>query len=80
MRDRKTINFTQGSIAKAILQFAVPIIAGELLQNLYNSVDSLVVGNFVGSTALAATGVCSTLTQLLVGFFTGMSKLLAMWA
>ena len=73
MRDRKTINFTQGSIAKAILQFAVPIIAGELLQNLYNSVDSLVVGNFVGSTALAATGVCSTLTQLLVGFFTGMS-------
>ena len=73
MADRKSINFTQGSITRAILMFALPIIAGELLQNLYNSVDSLVVGNFVGPTALAAIGVCGTLTQLLVGFFVGMS-------
>ncbi len=73
MSTRRSINFTEGSIAKALLLFALPVIAGELLQNLYNSVDTLVVGNFVGPTALAATGVCGTLTQLLVGFFNGMS-------
>lgn len=73
MEKRRDINFTQGSIVKALLLFALPIIGGELLQNLYNSVDTLVVGNFVGATALAAIGVSATLTQLLVGFFNGMS-------
>lgn len=73
MEKRRDINFTQGNIVRSILLFALPIIGGELLQNLYNSVDSLVVGNFVGAAALAAIGVCGTLTQLLVGFFVGMS-------
>ena len=73
MEKRRDISFTQGSIIRSILLFSLPIIAGELLQNLYNSVDSLVVGNFVGPAALAAIGVCGTLTQLLVGFFVGMS-------
>ena len=73
MNKRRDISFTQGNIITSILLFSLPIIAGELLQNLYNSVDSLVVGNFVGPAALAAIGVCGTLTQLLVGFFVGMS-------
>lgn len=73
MEKRRDINFTEGNIVRAILLFALPIIGGELLQNLYNSVDTLVVGNFVGATALAAIGVSATLTQLLVGFFNGMS-------
>lgn len=73
MVNRRDINFTEGNIAKQLLAFAVPIITGEILQNLYNSVDSLVVGNYVGATALAAIGVCTTLTQLIIGFFNGMS-------
>lgn len=67
------VDFTQGPITSQILVFSIPIVLGELFQNLYNSVDSLVVGNFVGSNALAAVSVCDTLSNLLVGFFTGMS-------
>ena len=70
---RDDINFTEGPILRSLVLFALPIFAGEILQNLYNSVDSLVVGNFVGEAALAAVGVCSTLSNLLVGFFNGMS-------
>jgi len=70
---RHNIDFTRGNITSEIIQFAVPIALGELLQNLYNSVDSLVVGNFVGDDALAAVSVCGTLSHLLIGFFTGVS-------
>lgn len=70
---RASVNFTTGRILPAIVRFALPVLAGELLQNLYNSVDSLVVGNFVSATALAAVGVCNTLSNLLIGFFNGMS-------
>lgn len=70
---RGNIDFTQGGITSQLILFSIPIILGELFQNLYNSVDSLVAGNFVGSHALAAVSVCSTLSNLLVGFFTGMS-------
>lgn len=73
MNRKREINFTEGNIVVSIIFFALPILAGELLQNLYNSVDSLVVGNYVGATALAAVGVCNTLSNLLVGFFNGMS-------
>ena len=70
---RGNIDFTQGGITSQLILFSIPIILGELFQNLYNSVDSLVAGNFVGSHALAAVSICSTLSNLLVGFFTGMS-------
>lgn len=56
-----------------MLIFSLPILIGYLFQNLYNSVDSLVVGNFVGKSALAAVNACSPISNLLVGFFTGMS-------
>ena len=58
---RGNIDFTRGGITGQLILFSIPIILGELFQNLYNSVDSLVVGNFVGSHALAAVSVCSTL-------------------
>ncbi len=70
---KSRIDFTKGSIAKNLILFAVPIMAGEALQNLYHSVDSLVLGNFVGEAALAAVSICGTLTNLLVGFCNGMS-------
>lgn len=71
--NRQLINFTEGKVIPKLIRFAIPIIIGELLQNLYNSVDSIVVGNYIGDAALAAVSVCSPIVQLMIGFFTGMS-------
>lgn len=73
MTARRTMDLTEGSIYRQILIFSAPIFIGNLFQNLYNSVDSLVVGNFVGKGALAAVNTCAPISNLLVGFFTGMS-------
>ena len=70
---QRNINFTEGSIIPKLILFSVPIILSELLQSLYNSVDSLVVGNYVGDAALAAVSVCGPIANLLIGFFNGMS-------
>ena len=72
-QQQKTINFTTGGVIGKLILFAVPIIISELLQNLYNSVDSIVVGRFVSDAALAAVSVCTPIVQLMVGFFNGMS-------
>ena len=53
---KKTRLMTEGSIFKNLLLFAVPLILGNLLQQLYNTADSIIVGNFLGSNALAAVG------------------------
>ena len=53
---KKTRLMTEGSIWKNILLFSVPLILGNLLQQLYNTADSIIVGNFVGSNALADVG------------------------
>ena len=71
--EKGNIDFTKGSIIQNMILFSVPIVLGELFQNFYNSVDALVVGNFVGKYALGAVSVCDTIARLLVGFFTGMS-------
>ena len=52
---KKTRLMTEGSIWKSILLFSVPLILGNLLQQLYNTADSIIVGNFVGSNALEPT-------------------------
>lgn len=70
---KKQIDFTQGSIVRSIILFSLPIVAGELLQNLYNSVDALVVGNLVSKQALAAVTVCGVISNIVVNFFNGMS-------
>ena len=70
---KKQIDFTQGSIVRSIILFSLPIVAGELLQNLYNSVDALVVGNLVSKQALAAVTVCGVISNMVVNFFNGMS-------
>ncbi|MEG2719300.1 MAG: MATE family efflux transporter [Clostridia bacterium] len=62
---------TEGSIRKHIIRFALPVLWGNLFQLLYNVVDSLVVGNFCGSDALAAVGSSGSLIFLLVGLFGG---------
>lgn len=62
---------TEGSIYKKIIKFALPIFCGNLFQQLYNVVDSLIVGNFVGKEALAAISSTGSLIFLLVGLVSG---------
>lgn len=62
---------TKGSIYKQIVAFALPIFWGQLFQQLYNIVDSVVVGHYVGRSALAAVTSTGSLVQLIVGLFVG---------
>ena len=70
MHERATL-MTEGSVWRHIVCFAMPVFWGNLFQQLYNVVDSLVVGNFLGSDALAAVGSSGSLIFLLVGLFSG---------
>ena len=71
MKKMKTM--TEGVIWKEILFFAIPLILGNLFQQLYNTVDSIIVGNYVGSNALAAVGSSGAIINLLIGFCIGAS-------
>lgn len=64
---------TSGVIWKELLLFAIPLVLGNLFQQLYSVVDSVVVGNVVGSHALAAVGASGAIIQLLIGFVIGAS-------
>ena len=66
-------DLTTGSITKNLLLFALPIFLGQLFQNLYSSVDSIVVGRALGKTALAAVSASADISMLLIGFFAGLS-------
>lgn len=67
-------DLTQGPEWRAILLFALPLMLGSLLQQLYSTVDGIVVGNFVNSTALAAMGSCMSYTTLFVFIAMGMGN------
>ncbi|MGI6260754.1 MAG: MATE family efflux transporter [Acutalibacteraceae bacterium] len=69
--EQASTRMTQGSVRKTIVRFALPVFWGNLFQQLYNVVDSLVVGNYLGSDALAAVGSSGSLIFLLVGLFSG---------
>ena len=65
----------EGNLYKNIMAFFLPIWFGTFFQQLYNTVDAVIVGNFVGKEALAAVGgPTSTIINLLVGFFVGLSS------
>lgn len=66
-------DMTQGSIMKQVVLFALPLMLGNVFQMLYNTVDSIVVGNFVGKEALAAVGSTTALVNIMVFFFNGFS-------
>ena len=72
-RKKKSISMTEGNIVKSLLLFSIPLILGNLLQQTYNTVDSIIVGNYVGSSALAAVGSSTALINLLIGFSQGIS-------
>lgn len=80
-KNKKEINMLEGSIVKNMLLFALPIILTGVLQNLYNTADIMVVGNFGGTAALSAVGASTTTTSVVVnvvlGIFVGMNIILA---
>ncbi len=77
MRARKKMSvtsITEGVIWKQLLMFFFPILLGTFFQQMYNTIDTIIVGRFVGTNALAAVGASGALTGVLVGFFTGLAS------
>lgn len=73
-QNTKANSITEGVIWKQLLVFFFPILIGTFFQQLYNTVDTIIVGQYVGTQALAAVGTTGTLINLLVGFFVGLSS------
>ena len=75
MNEDKIIDLTKGNIYKRMLLYFLPILAGTFFQQLYNTVDAIVVGRFVGKDALGCVaGTSGMITQLILGFFIGLSS------
>lgn len=64
---------TKGSIARILIEFAIPLLLGNVFQQLYNTVDSWVVGNYVSNEAFSAVGTVGPIINMLIGFFMGLS-------
>lgn len=64
---------TEGNIARLLINFALPLLIGNIFQQLYNTVDSIVVGNYVSKQALAAVGCTGPIINALIGIFVGLS-------
>ena len=67
-------DMTKGSPLRLIILFTIPVFIGNLFQNFYNLVDSIIVGQFLGVNALAAVGTTGTLTFLVIGWINGMTS------
>src|SRR5574344_1714574 len=65
---------TQGSITKHLINFSLPLLLGNLFQQLYNMVDTWVVGNYVSNEAFSAVGTVGPVINTLIGFFLGLSS------
>ena len=74
MKSVKQTDILTGSIPKQLLLFFLPIWFGTLFQQLYNMVDTWVVGNFVSNEAFSAMGTVTPIINTLIGFFLGMSS------
>lgn len=72
--DHQHSQITEGSIWRPLMSFFFPIWLGTFFQQFYNTADAMIVGNFVGTGALAAVGATGVIINLLVGFFTGLSS------
>lgn len=74
IKRRGDVNLTEGNIWWQIIYFAIPLLLGNLFQQLYNMVDAWVVGNYVSDAAFAAVGTVSPIINTLIGFFMGLSS------
>ena len=68
------VDMTQGNIVGHIIRFSIPLLAGNLFQQLYNTVDTWVVGNYVSNQAFSAVGAVSPIVNMLIGSFMGLSS------
>ena len=66
-------DMTVGSPAKRIMEFSVPMLIGNIAQQLYNTADSIIVGHYVGDNALAAVGSAMPILNLLLALFVGIA-------
>ena len=73
MEKQAVYSMTEGSPAKLLLRFTLPMLIGNLFQQFYNMVDSIVVGRFVGANALGAVGATGSLNFLFFAMSFGMS-------
>ena len=74
LRRRKDVDMTEGNITRHIISFALPLLIGNVFQQLYNSVDTWVVGNYVSNEAFSAVGTVGPIINMLIGFFMGLSS------
>ena len=70
---RRGVDMTRGNVYGLLIEFAVPLLLGNLFQQLYNTVDTWVVGNYVGKEAFSAVGTVNPIINMLMGFFMGLS-------
>lgn len=68
------VDLLNGPIFKALVIFAVPLFISNVFQQLYNTVDTMIVGNYLGDSSLAAIGACTAIYDLLVGFALGIGN------
>ena len=71
---RKDVDMTEGNITRHIISFALPLLIGNVFQQLYNTVDTWVVGNYVSNEAFSAVGTVGPIINMLIGFFMGLSS------
>ena len=73
-KGKAEVDMTEGNIFRHIIAFALPLMVGNLFQQLYNTVDTWVVGNYVGDAAYSAVGTVGPVVNMLIGFFTGLTN------
>lgn len=71
---QSNVDFLQGPIFKSLIIFAIPLFISNVFQQLYNTVDTMIVGNYLGDSSLAAIGSCNSIYDLLVGFALGIGN------
>ena len=71
---KRDVDMTQGNVIMHIIRFAIPLLAGNLFQQLYNTVDTWVVGNYVSNEAFSAVGAVAPIINMLIGAFLGLSS------
>lgn len=73
-RGKTEVDMTRGGIVALLLNFAAPLLLGNIFQQLYNTVDTWVIGNYVGKNAFSAVGTLSPIINTIIGFFIGFSN------
>ena len=74
IKGKKDVDMTHGNITQHLITFALPLLLGNIFQQLYNTVDTWVVGNYVSNEAFSAVGTVGPITNMLIGFYSGLAS------